>query len=103
MKFLRFAIIDANKAADIAQASDKVWANPPAGTKILASYVCQGIAFAGVPPQSLVAIQVIEADSNEAIAATQYPLALAGAATWDVPVLEMPVKGAAQTEKKYRR
>jgi len=103
MKFLRFAIIDVNKAADIAQASDKVWANPPAGTKILASYMCQGIAFAGIPLQSLVAIDVIEAESNEAIAATVYPVALAGATIWDVPVLEMPVKGAAQTEKKYRR
>lgn len=103
MKFLRFAIIDVNKAADIAQASDKVWANPPAGTKILASYACQGIPFAGVPLRGLVVVQVIEAESNEAISATAYPLALAGATTWDVPILEMPVKGAAQTEKKYRR
>ena len=102
MKLVRFATIDADKAADVAQASDKVWASPPAGTKILASYVGQGIAYPGAPAHALVAMQIIEAESNEAIATTQYPIMLAGATVWDVPVLELPVVGAVGVEKEYR-
>lgn len=102
MKFLRFAIMDIPKTAEVAQASDKVWASPPSGISVLASYACQGIPFLGAPANSLVAIQVIEAESNEAIAATQWPVSLAGAYVYDVPVLELPTAAAAQTEKKYR-
>ena len=101
MKFITFAMYDVAKAAEIAQASDKVAKTP--GRKTVAQYVCLGIPFAGVPPNSLVVIAVGEAESNEAIAASQYPLALAGATIWAVPVLEMPVAGAAAEEKKYRK
>ena len=102
MKLLRFAIFDTVKAPDTAQASDKEWANPPPGIKIVARYVCQGIPFNGVPSGSLVSIQVLEAESNEPIATTQYPISLAGATVNDVPVLELPVVAAAGEEKKYR-
>jgi hypothetical protein len=103
MKFLRFMVADINKAADVAQASDKVWSSSPPGIKMLASYVCQGLAFPGHPAHELVAIAVIEAESNEAIAPTQWPVSLAGATMiWDVPVLEMPVTGAAEVERKVR-
>ncbi len=102
MKLLRFAMMDVNKAAEVAQASDKVAASLPAGIKILASYACQGIAFPGVPAHAVVAIQVIEAENNEAISASSWPLELAGAWIWDVPVLELPVAGAAEVEKKIR-
>ncbi len=101
MKFLTFSMFDASKAAEVAQAADKVAKTP--GQKMLAQYVCQGIPFAGVPPSTMVAISVGEAESNEAIAAVHYPLALAGATIWSVPVLEMPVAGAAAEEKKYRK
>ena len=101
MKFITFSMFDAAKAAEIAQASDKVAKTP--GRKTVAQYVCQGIPFAGVPPNSMVVIAIGEAESNEAIAAFQYPLALAGATVWAVPVLEMPVAGAAEEEKKYRK
>ena len=101
MKFITFVMYDVAKAAEIAQAADKVAKTP--GQKALAQYVCLGIPFAGVPPNSIVVIVVGEAESNEAIAASQYPLALAGATIWAVPVLEMPVAGAAAEEKKYRK
>jgi hypothetical protein len=84
MKLLRFAMMDANKAAEVAQASDKVAASLPAGIKISASYACQGLAFPGVPAHTVVAVQVVEAENNE------------------VPVLELPVAGAAEVEKKLR-
>ena len=100
MKFLRFAMFDVAKAAEVAQAADKVAKTP--GQKVLASYLCQGIPFAGVPPSKMVTIAVGEAESNEAISAVQYPLALAGASVWAVPVLELPVAGAAAEEKKYK-
>ena len=101
MKFLMFAMFDVAKAAEVAQVADKVAKTP--GQKTIAQYVSQGIAFAGVPPNKMLTIVVAEAESNEAIAASQYPLALAGATVWSVPVLEMSVAGAAVEEKKYRK
>ena len=58
--------------------------------------------FAGVPPNTIVGIQIIEAESNEALAAITWPVQLAGASTWNVPVLEMPAVGVAEVEKKLR-
>jgi len=101
MKFLQFAMYDVAKGAEVAQASDKVAKTP--GRKLLALYTCIGMAFPGVPPNTLVAVSVNEYESNEAMAATQYPLVLAGATVWAVPVLEMPAGRAAVTEKKYRK
>jgi hypothetical protein len=95
MKFLSFSMVDVAKAADIAQVSDKVWASPPPGIKALAAYTCQGIAFSGQPPNTLLTISVIEAESNEAMAEVDYPMALAGTNSWNVPVLELPVGGSA--------
>jgi hypothetical protein len=96
-------MFDVAKAAEVAAASDKLEASPPRGIKTLASYVCQGIVFAGVPPNTLVSIDIVEAESNEALAAANYPLALAGASLWNVPVMELPVGGVAKVEKKLRR
>jgi hypothetical protein len=102
MKFISFVMFDAAKAPEVAQAADKAAKTP--GRKVLAQYMCLGLAFPGVLPQgALLAISIVEAESNEAIAAAQYPLALAGATVWSVPVLEMPVAGAATEEKKYRK
>jgi len=102
MKFLMFVMMDVAKAAEMAQASDKVWASPPPGTKMLADYVCLGLAFPGAPANTGVGVSVIEADSAEALTAVSYPLGLAGASIWNVPVMEMPVAGSAELEKKMR-
>ena len=101
MKFITFDMFDVAKAPEIAQASDKVAKTP--GHKILAQYVCEGLAFPGEPPNTLVSISIAEVESNEALAAVQYPVALAGATVWSVPVLEMSVGGGAAEEKKYRK
>jgi hypothetical protein len=101
MKFLVFSMVETAKAAEVAQANDKAAKMP--GRKVLAQYICQGMAFAGLPPNTLLGISVVEYESNEAMAAGQYPMALAGATVWSVPVLEMPVGGIAAEEKKYRR
>jgi hypothetical protein len=101
MKFLGFAMYDVAKAVEVAQASDKVAKTP--GRKVLADYVCEGIAFPGQPPNTLVSIAVAEYESNEAVAAALYPMAIAGATVWAVPVLEMQVGSGAATEKKYRK
>jgi len=95
-------MFDVAKAADMAAASDKVWASPPPGVKMLADYVCIGLAFPGHPPNTVVGVSVIEAESAEALTAVIYPLGLAGAMTWNVPVMEIPVAGVAELEKKYR-
>lgn len=101
MKFLGFAMYDVAKTVEVAQASDKVAKTP--GRKVLADYVCEGIAFPGQPPNTLVSITVAEYESNEAVAAALYPMAIAGATVWAVPVLEMQVGRGAATEKKYRK
>jgi hypothetical protein len=102
MKFINFSICDVAKAAEVAQAADKVAKTP--GRKVLTQYMCLGIPFPGVlPPGTGVVMTITEAESSEAIAAAQYPLALAGATVWAVPVLEMPVGGVAVEEKKYRK
>ncbi len=102
MRFLSFATFDVAKAAELAKVSDKVWASAPPGIKLLSAYVCQGIAFAGLPPNTLVSFDIIEAESNEVLAAVNYPMALAGASIWNVPVMELPTVGAAEAEKKIR-
>jgi len=101
MKFLLFAMCDVAKTAELAQAADKVAKTP--GQKTIAQYVCQGMAFAGLPPNTVLAIVVVEADSNEALSAVQYPMGLAGISTWAVPVLEIPVSRVVAAEKKYRK
>ena len=101
MKFMTFAIFDVAKAAEVAAAADKV-ADAP-GTKRSAQYMFQGIPFPPtIPPDAMVAVTISDAESNEALAAANYPVALTGAIIYNVPVLEMPLGGAAETEKKYR-
>ena len=100
MKFLIFAMFDPTKVTELAQVVDKAAKTP--GQKTIAQYVCQGMAFSGIPPDTMLGISVVEAESNEALAATQYPMDLAGISTWAVPVLEVPVGGIAGEEKKYR-
>jgi len=100
MKFLTFAMFDIAKTDDISQVADKV-ANTP-GIKFLADYLCQGIPFSGVPPNMVVTISVSEAETNEAMSAAHYPVQLAGATIWSVPVLEVPIAGASEEEKKLR-
>jgi hypothetical protein len=95
MKFLIFSMFE------VAQANDKTSKMP--GRKVLSQYMCMGMAFAGLPPNTLLGVSVIEYESNEAMAAAQYPMALAGASVWAVPVLEMPVGRGAAIEKKYRK
>jgi len=101
MKFLMFAMYDVAKTAEVAQIADKAAKTP--GQKTIAQYVCQGMAFAGLPPNTALSIVVTEVDSNEALAATQYPMGLAGVSTWAVPVLEVPVGRVVTAEKKYRK
>jgi hypothetical protein len=101
MKFLIFAMCDTAKVAELAQIADKVAKTP--GQKTIAQYSCQGMAFAGLPPNTILAISVVDVESNEALAATQYPMGLAGISTWAVPVLEVPVGRVVTAEKKYRK
>jgi len=100
MKFLMFAMYDAAKTADVAAASDKISSTP--GLEILGGYVCMGIPFPGFPENTLLTVSVVEVESSEAMATAAYPLALAGATVWHVPVLEVATGGGGEAEKKYR-
>lgn len=100
MKFLIFTAFDVTKTKEVAQAADKAFATPPAGTKLLATYTVQGIPWPGASGQ--ITVSVAEAETNEALSAMEYPLAIAGATVWAVPVMEIPVPGAAEVERRLR-
>jgi len=100
MKFLTFAMYDVDKTADVAAASDKTAGTP--GVEIMGGYVCMGIPFPGFPENTLLTISVVDVESSEAMAAAAYPVALAGATVWHVPVMEIPAGTSAEAEKKYR-
>lgn len=102
MKFVRFTIMDSTKVAEMTKVHDKTWASTPPGIKMDAFYACLGLAFPNQPPNTLASISVVEAESAEALAAVNYPLMQAGATIWGVPVLDLPVGGAAEAEKKYK-
>ena len=102
MNFIRFSMIESTKVAEFTKVSDKVWASPPKGIKPQAIYACLGIAFPNQPPNTIISINVLEAESAESLGAASYPLTLVGATVWAVPVLEVPVGGVAQVEKKLR-
>ena len=101
MKFMTLVVYPIEKAAEIAAASDKVWANQPKESRPEAANVMMCVPF-DVPPNSLVAFTISESDSAERIAARVYPLMLAGATVSVIPLLEMPIAGTVKTEKKYR-
>jgi hypothetical protein len=101
MKFLMFSMFDVAKTADIAQLGDKLAKTP--GRKVLASYICMGQTFPGVPPNTMSGVSIADFESNEAMAAAIYPMSLAGANVWAVPVLETTPGRTTATEKKYRK
>jgi hypothetical protein len=102
MKFMTLNIYPVEKAAEVAAASDKGWANEPKGSRPEASYVMICVPQFEVPPNSLVAFTISESDSAEKIAARVYPEMLAGATIRVIPLLEVPMAGGAKAEKKYR-
>jgi hypothetical protein len=101
MKIAIFVLYDVSKAAEIAKVGDQVQKMP--GRKVLANYLFQGKPFDGLPPNTAVNMTISEFESNEAMLAVQYPLGLAGATSWAVPVFEGPVAGSVETEKKFRK
>ncbi len=102
MKFLTLNLFDVAKTGEVAKASDKVWASPPAGTKMLASYVSLSPVFPNQPPNTMVGFNISEAESAEAMAAVHYPMMIAGVTIYSIPILDLPLVGAADAEKKYK-
>lgn len=102
MKFLSFVTIPATKVAEVSAVSDKVLTNPPPGYQALANYACLAAPFDGIPPNSIVSVSISEADNAEALAAIQYPLVLAGATVHRVPIMDVAIGTAVQTEKKFK-
>ncbi|MBE0415600.1 MAG: hypothetical protein IBX36_03565 [Dehalococcoidia bacterium] len=102
MRFLRFSMFDVAKAGDVSEASDKVWKSPPPGVKMLARHICLGIPFPGFPLNTMLSVDLIEAESTEALLAVTYPQALAGASVWYVPVIELPMAEVGKLEWEQR-
>jgi hypothetical protein len=102
MKCFVFVSTEWDNGANIAQAADKAWASAPPQIKLLARYLWLGIAFPGQNQGELLAMNIVEAETGEAVAAILYPVSLAGAKVTVVPVMELPIANAAELEKKYR-
>ena len=102
MKFLSINVYEVSKTAEIAQVADKVMTNTP-GYKSLATYLCLGNPFPGeIPPNSAVAFSILEVDNEEALAATSYPMSLAGANIHRIPIMEVKPGTTGDTERKLR-
>jgi hypothetical protein len=101
MKFMTMTIMPAEKAAEVAAASDKAWATQPPERRPKSAYVLMTVPFE-VPPHSMVSVYITEEDSIDAVAARAYPVMLTGATVNIIPLMELPVGGAAKTEKKLR-
>jgi len=102
MKFITFSMYDVAKLPEVAQVADKNSKIP--GLKTLAAYNCLGLPFPGVfPPNTMISIGIREAESAETLGAALYSIALTGATTWAVPVMEVPVGGAVAEVKKAQK
>ena len=102
MKFMSWNLFDVAKTAEVAQASDKVWASSPVGIKMLVNYVCLSPMFPNQPPNTMVGFEIIEAENVEAMGAVNYPIMIAGGTIYSIPILELPMVGAVDVEKKYK-
>ena len=101
MKFMTFVMSDSTKWAEVSQAADKNSKVP--GQKMLASYLCLGKPFDGMPPNSTVAISIREAENAEALATALYNLAATGATVWAVPIMDMAVGNTVAEIKKLQK
>ena len=101
MKFLTMSIYPVAKAAEVGKASDKVWAGRSQEGQPRSAYVLMTVPFP-VPPNSLVVVTIGESESAEEMAARVYPLMVAGATVDIIPLLEVPIGGGKEAEKKYR-
>ena len=101
MKFMTFTIYPVAMAAEVGKASDKVWAARSHKGEPPSAYVLMTVPFP-VPPNSLVVVTVGDSESAEEMASRVYPLMVAGATVHVIPVLEMPLGGGAEAEKKYK-
>jgi len=63
MKFLTINMTEVAKIPAVIQASDKVWATPPAGIKVEASYASLSAPFDGIPPNTNIGFNIIECES----------------------------------------
>jgi hypothetical protein len=102
MKFMTLVVEPVEKAAEVAAASDKGWANWPRESRPEVGYVMLCVPKFKVPPNSLVAFTISEADSADKISARVYPQMVAGATINVIPLVEYPMGGAAKIEKKLR-
>lgn len=103
MKYLGFTAYNVAKTAEVAQAGDKLSTNPSQMGKVLAQYACLGMPFGGLPLNTAVVVCVHEAESADQLAAAAMTMAAAGADMWFVPVLDVPLAGAAKITKKITR
>jgi len=101
MKFMTMSIFPVSKAADISAAQEKLVREYPSEGRPATGFLMMSVPF-DVPPNSMVTVSIGESDSAEDMAARVYPLILAGADMSVIPLLELPIGGMVEAEKKYR-
>jgi len=103
MKFLTLSMWPLEKTAEVSAAGDKASAKLPKERREGSNYILMCIPVGlDVPPGSMVSISIDEGDSVEEMAATIYPVELAGAHIQIIPLLEVPAGGSVKADKKYR-
>ena len=104
MKYLGITTYNIDKLADVAQAADSLGKNPPDGYKLLAMYSCQSIPFSNMNLQQgdMVTISVVECDNDEALAAANLAMTLAGATVNRIPVLQVSAGEAEGTVEELK-
>ena len=101
MKFMTLTTWPVEKTAEVSAASDKIMAKVPKERRAESGYILMCVPF-DVPPNSMVSVNIAEGGSAEEMAASVYPLMLAGATVDVIPLLEVPSGGSTKAEKKYR-
>ena len=99
MKCFIFVSTPWDNVANLAQTADQVWASAPPQIKLLARYLFLGIAFPGQNQGEFLGMNIVEAETSEAVTSILYPVSLAGAKVTVVPVHELPLANVTEYEK----
>ena len=105
MKFIGVTTYNIKDLAEVAKAADKLGKNPPEGYKLLAMYSCQAAPFSGMELQQgdMVTLSVVECDSDQAMAAANLEMTIAGATVNRIPVLQMSAGEAERTVDELKK
>lgn len=96
MKIMCIASYEVSKIMEVTRAADAVMANVPEGVKVLGRWGV-GAPLPGYPLGTAGLVQLVEAETTEALGAFLLPVCLAGACSFPLPVIDLT--GVVETAK----